>query len=142
MPEVAASGDAGSADMHMGPTNVHMGTASAEVTPGQVSAAQVTSAEVASTTEVTAASVSATSMTASATSKGHCRDCRTAQQDSGGRYEQCFSQHQNLHHIAFRAPNFTGAFFPSSTRPPERSSSTTNHDLHHEEIESEYFRCK
>jgi hypothetical protein len=75
----------------MGAANVHTGPASAEVTPGKVTAAEV------APTKVTA-SVSATSMTASTTSKGHCRDCRTTQKDSGGGYEKCFSQHQDLRH--------------------------------------------
>jgi hypothetical protein len=101
MPEVAASGHAimgpadvhmGPADVHMGPADVHMGGASAEVTAAEVASAEVTA------TKVTAASVSATSMTASTTSKGYCRDCRTTQKDSGEGYEQCFSQHQDLHH--------------------------------------------
>ncbi|WP_172842768.1 hypothetical protein [Bradyrhizobium erythrophlei] len=85
----------------MGAANVHMGTASAEVTPGKVTAAEVAPTKVTasvSAASVSAASVSATSMTASTTSKGHCRDCRTTQKDSGGGYEQCFSQHQDLHH--------------------------------------------
>jgi hypothetical protein len=82
MPDAAASGDA-----NMGPANVHMGSPSAEVSAAEVAP-----------TKVTAASVSATSMTASTTSKGNCRDCRTTQKDSGDRYEQCFSQHQDLHH--------------------------------------------
>jgi hypothetical protein len=98
MPETAASGDAnmGPPNVHMGAANVHTGPASAEVTPGKVTAAEVAPTKVAPT-KVTA-SVSATSMTASTTSKGHCRDCRTTQKDSGGGYEQCFSQHQDLHH--------------------------------------------
>jgi hypothetical protein len=80
----------------MGAANVHVGAASAEVPPGKVTAAEVAPTKV--TASVSAASVSATSMTASTTSKGHCRNCRTTQKDSGGGYEQCFSQHQDLHH--------------------------------------------
>jgi hypothetical protein len=89
LPEVTASGDAivGPADVHMGPTNVHMCAASAEVTATEVASAEVTP------TKVTAASVSAAPVTASTTSKGHCRDCRTTQKDSGEGYEQRFSQH-------------------------------------------------
>jgi hypothetical protein len=63
------------------------------VNPANVAAANVAA------TEVTAASMSATSVTAaSTTSKGRCRDCSTAQKDSGDGYEQCFTQHQDLHH--------------------------------------------
>jgi hypothetical protein len=101
VPEAVVSGDA-----NMGPTNVHMGSANVHMGPAS---AEVTAAEVAPT-KVTAASVSATSMTASTTSKGRCRDCRTTQKDSGDGYEQCFSQHHDLHH-RFQAPNFAGAFF-------------------------------
>jgi hypothetical protein len=94
MPEAATSGDAnmGPANVHMGAANVHMGPAAAEVTAAEVAPTKVTA------TKVTAASVSATSMTASTTSKGRCRNCRTTQKDSGDGYEQCFSQHQDLHH--------------------------------------------
>jgi hypothetical protein len=90
MPEVVAAGDAnmGPANVHVGAANMHMGPASAEMTTSKVTAAEV------APTKVAAASVSATSMTsASTTGKGHRRDCRTTQKDSGGSYEQCFSQH-------------------------------------------------
>jgi hypothetical protein len=95
MPEVAASGDAGPANVHMGPANVHMGPTSGEVTAAEVAAAEMAAAEMAPT-KMTAASVSATSMTASTTSKGRCRDCSTTHKDSGDGYEQYFSHHQDL----------------------------------------------
>jgi hypothetical protein len=112
----------GSANVHMSPANVHTGAASAEVTAGEVTATKVTAASVSAT------SVPAASMTASTTSKGRCRDRRATQKDSGDSYEQCFSQHQYLHQIVFRAPNLTGAYFPSSTRSFRASSSTTGYD--------------
>jgi hypothetical protein len=95
MPEAVVS-----SEVNMGPTNVHMGPAPAEVSDADVTATKVastkvTAAKVASA-KVTAA-VSATTVTASTASKGRGRDCRTSQKESGGE-EQCFSQHQNLLH--------------------------------------------
>jgi hypothetical protein len=106
MPEAVAPGDMGPANVHMGSANVYMAASaevpSSEVTAAEVAPTEVTAAEVATTevatTKVTAASVSATSMTASTTGKGRHRDCRTTQKDSSDSYEQCFSQHQDLHH--------------------------------------------
>jgi hypothetical protein len=130
MPEAAASGDAnmGPANVHMGPANMHMGPASAEV-----SAAEVTP------TKVTAASVSATSMTASTTSKGRCRDSRTTQKDSGDSYEQCFSQHQDLHH-SVSSTKLYRRIFSVIARSSAQCSSTTSCDLYNEEIERERFK--
>src|SRR6201995_5521723 len=107
VPEVAASGDAdmGPANVHVRAANMHTGSASAEVTTSKVTATKVTAAKVA------AASVSATSMTsASTTSKGHRRDRRTTQKDGGGSYEQCFSQHQDLHHRVLSIKLYRGIF--------------------------------
>jgi hypothetical protein len=114
-PEAAASGDAsmGPANVHMGPANVRAGPASAEVTAAEVAA-----------TKVSAASVSATSVTASTTSNGHCRDCRTAQKDSCGGYEQCFSQHQYLHH-SVSSTKRCRRIFPSSTQSSGRRRQVT-----------------
>jgi hypothetical protein len=81
----------GPADVHVGPADMHMAPASAEVTAAEVASTKVAAAKV-------TASVPAASMTASSTSKGRGRNCRTAQKDSGNGYEQCFSQHQDLHH--------------------------------------------
>jgi hypothetical protein len=122
MPEAAVSGDA-----NMGPANVHAGPGSAEVTATKVTAGEVAPAK------VTAASVSATSMTASAstTGKGRCRNCRTAQKDSGNGYEQCFSQHHNLHHGVSK---LCRRVFPSSTRSSGQCSSATSYGLYNEEI--------
>jgi hypothetical protein len=92
MPEAVVS-----SEVNMGPTNVHMGPASAEVSDADVTAAKVASTKV-TAAKVTAAAVSATTVTASTASKGRGRDCRTSQNESGGGEEQCFSQHQNLHH--------------------------------------------
>jgi hypothetical protein len=93
----------GPANVHMSPANMHTGAASAEVTAGEVTPAEVTSAEVTpakvTPASVSATSVSAASMTASTTSKGGCRDCRATQKHGGDGYEQCFSQHQDLHQI-------------------------------------------
>jgi hypothetical protein len=116
--------------VHMGPTNVHMGPASAEVTAAEVAP-----------TKVAAASVSATSVTASTTSNGRCRDCRTTQKDSCDGYEQCFSQHQYLHH-SVSSTKRCRRIFPSSTRSSGQCSSTTSCDLYNEEIEREYFKRK
>jgi hypothetical protein len=125
MPEAATSGDAniGPANVHMGAANVHMGPAAAEVTAAEVAPTKVT------------ASVSATSMTASTTSKGRCRDCRTTQKDGGNGYEQCFSQHQNLHHgVSKLCRRFSVmAFF-------KRMLGDDKCGLHDEEIERE--RCR
>jgi len=114
MPEAVVS-----SEVNMGPTNVHMGPAPAEVSDADVTATKVastkvTAAKVASA-KVTAA-VSATTVTASTASKGRGRDCRTSQKESGGGEEQCFSQHQNLHY------------------------STAGYDLYHAEIERERLR--
>jgi hypothetical protein len=132
MPEAAASGDAnmGPANVHMGPANMHMGPASAEVSAAEVAPTKVTAA-------VTAA-VSATSMTASTTSKGHCRDCRTTQKDSGDGYEQCFS-HQDLHH-SVSSTKLYRRIFSVIARSSEQCSSTTSCDLYNEEIERERFK--
>jgi hypothetical protein len=140
MPEAAVSGDAsmGPANVHMGPANVHMGPASAEVASTKVTAAEVASTKV-TAASVSATSVSATSMTASTTSKGRCRDSRTTQKDSGDGYEQCFSQHQDLHHRV-SSTKLHRRIFPSSTRSSGQCSSTTSYDLCNEEIERERFK--
>jgi hypothetical protein len=78
----------------MAPADMHVAASPAKVTAAKVTAAEVAAAEMASA-KVTAASMSATSMAASATSKGRCRDCRTAEKDGGEGYEQCVSWHQN-----------------------------------------------
>jgi hypothetical protein len=111
----------GPANVHMGPTNMHMGPASGEVTAAEVATTKVTA------TSVTAASVTA----ASATSKGYCRDCRTTQKDSGGSYEQCFSQHQNLHHSVSSTKTYR--------RICRRQVTTRTYDLCNE-IEREGFK--
>jgi sulfatase maturation enzyme AslB (radical SAM superfamily) len=118
VPEVAASGDAdmGPANVHVSASNMHTGPASTEVTASKMTTTEVTTTEVTATevtaTEVAAASMSATSMTsASTTSKGHCRDCRTTEKDGGGSYEQCFSQHQDLHHHVLSIKRYRRIFF-------------------------------
>jgi hypothetical protein len=108
-----------SGDVNVGPANVRMGPAPAEVSAAEATASKVASTEVtaakAASTKVTAAAVTAASVTASTASKGRCRDCRTTQKDSGGGEEQCFSQHQSLHHNGVSSATLYRRIFASST---------------------------
>jgi hypothetical protein len=129
----------GPADVNVGTADMHMAPASGEVPTAEVAAAEVASTKV--TASVSATSVSAAPVTASATSKGRCRNCRTAQKDGGSGYEHCFSQHQDLHH-GVSSTIFRATVFPSSTPSSGQCLSTTRCDPYNEEIERERFKRK